>query len=203
MAAVAGVTVADVVASAWLGRTGGPISVTEAITVNRPPDDVYRAWRDFEALPRFMTHLESVQETGERRSHWKAKGPAGRTVEWDAEIVEDRPGELIAWRSLPDAGVENSGWIRFATAPQGRGTEVTAKLLYTPPAGRVGATIAKLLGEEPATQAADDLRRFKQVMETGEVVRSESTPGSHALGQHLKQRPAQPLPAIPDEGGDR
>jgi uncharacterized membrane protein len=200
-AAVAGVMVPDLVASARLTSNGGPSSVTKAITVNRTPDEVYRLWRDLEKLPRFMTHLESVQVTGDRRSRWKAKGPAGRSVEWDAEIVADRPGELIAWRSLSGGDVETSGSVRFSSAPGGRGTEVMVELRYTPPAGSVGTTLAKLLGEEPATQAADDLRRFKQVTETGEIVRSESTPGGHALMQHLKQRPAQPLRAA--EGDDR
>jgi uncharacterized membrane protein len=183
-AAVAGVMVPDLVASARLTSDGGPNTVTKAITVNRASDEVYRFWRDFDKLPGFMTHLESVQVTGDRRSRWRAKGPAGRSGEWDAEIVTDRPGELIAWRSLPGGDIETSGSVRFSSAP-----------------GRPGATIATLLGEEPATQAADDLRRFKQVIETGEIVRSEATPGGHALMQHLKQRPAQPLPHA--EGGDR
>ncbi|MDQ3893507.1 MAG: SRPBCC family protein [Actinomycetota bacterium] len=200
-AAVAGVMVPDLVASARLTSDGGPNTVTKAITVNRASDEVYRFWRDFDKLPGFMTHLESVQVTGDRRSRWRAKGPAGRSVEWDAEIVTDRPGELIAWRSLPGGDIETSGSVRFSSAPGRRGTEVTVELTYSPPAGSAGATIAKLLGEEPATQAADDLRRFKQVIETGEIVRSEATPGGHALMQHLKQRPAQPLPHA--EGGDR
>ena len=171
---------------------GGPIRIVKAITVNRTPDEVYGAWRDFEQLPRFMTHLESVAVTGERTSRWKARAPGG-SVEWDAEIVDDRPGELIAWRSLPGAEVPSSGSVRFAPAPGDRGTEALVELEYTPPAGKAGELVAKLLGKEPATQLADDLRRFKQILETGEIVRSDGAPGGHSLGEHLT-RPAQPLP---------
>ena len=171
-----------------------PIAVTKAVTINRAVDEVYAFWRGFENLPRFMTHLESVEATGERTSRWRARAPAGRTVEWDAETVEDRPGEVIAWRSLPGADVENTGSVRFRSAPGDRGTEVVVELEYAPPAGKLGATVAKLLGEEPSTQLADDLRRLKQVLETGEIARSDATPGGHALRGHLK-RPARPLPA--------
>lgn len=194
MAAVAGVTVPDLVESARLTRRGrGPVRVKKAITVNRPPDEVYAFWRELENLPRFMTHLESVHVTGERTSHWKAKGPAGRSVEWDAEVIEDRPGELLSWRSLPGADVESSGAVRFASAPGDRGTEIVVDLEYTPPGGRAGAAVAKLFGEEPATQLSDDLRRCKQVVETGEIARSDATPGGHAIGGHLR-RPAPPRP---------
>jgi uncharacterized membrane protein len=206
MAAIAGVTVPDVLAGLRLSRNGdpadeGPVKVRKAITVNRPAHEVYTFWRDFENLPRFMWHLESVQTLGETRSRWRAKAPLGRSVEWEAEVVEERPDELIAWRSLPGAGVGSSGSVRFAAAPSGRGTEVIVELAWSPPGGTVGETLAKLLGEEPATQLADDLRRFKQVLETGEVVRSEATPEGHALVRHLKQRPAQPLETV--EGGSR
>ncbi|WP_406696340.1 SRPBCC family protein [Singulisphaera sp. Ch08] len=109
----------------WGGRE---IDVTGSITINRPAEELYRFWRNFENLPRIMTHLESVQVTGDRRSHWKAKAPVGSTVEWDAEITEDRPNELIAWRSLEGADVENSGAVRFVPAPGGRGTEVHVEM---------------------------------------------------------------------------
>lgn len=151
------------------------MDVKQAITVNRPPQDLYQFWHDFANLPRFMEHLESVQVTGERRSHWTAKAPAGQTVEWDAEIVDDRPGELIAWRSLDGASVENSGAVRFTPAPGDRGTEVRVELQYSLPGGALGAAVAKLFGEEPAQQVADDLRHFKQVMETGEITRSDAS----------------------------
>ena len=153
---------------------------------------MYAFWRDLENLPRFMEHVESVRVTGERRSHWEAKAPPGTTVEWDAEIVDDRPGELIAWLSVDAADVDTSGTIRFSRAPGGRGTEVTVELRYAPPGVSSRETVAKLLGEEPETQAYDDLRRFKQVLETGEVVRSEGSPGGVSLVQQLMQRAARP-----------
>ena len=202
MAAVAGVAVPDVVESVRLSRArgGDAVHVRKSVTINRPRDEIYEFWRRLENLPRFMSHLESVEETDERRSRWRARGPAGKTVEWDAEIVDDRPGELIAWRSLPGATVENSGKVRFVPAPGGRGTEVHVELRYSPPGGAAGAAVAKLLGEEPSVQTHDDLRRFKQVIETGDVVRSEGSTRGGTLAQHVKQRPAQPVGA---DGGSR
>ncbi len=165
----------------------GIVRTKRSITVRRPVEEVYAFWRDFENLPRFMRHLESVTVTGDRRSHWKALAPAGRTVEWDAETVEDRPNELIAWRSLPGASVYNAGEVRFAPAPGGRGTEVRVTLDYDPPFGKLGSKVAMLFREEPGQQVFDDLRHFKQVMETGEIVLSDAT----------KQR--GPHPARPDD----
>lgn len=201
-AVVAAVTVADVYAAARAARVrrtrqadgGARLAVTASITVNRPVDEVYRFWRDLGNLPQFMIHLESVRTTDGRSSHWVATAPAGRTVEWDAEIVDDRPEELIAWRSTGQADVPNSGTVRFAPAPGGRGTEVRVGLEYAPPAGRLGAMAARLFGEHPDQQVRDDLRRFKQVMETGEVVRSEASPEGVRAARQLRQRPAQPAP---------
>jgi len=164
-----------------------------AITVNQSPEKVYAQWRDFERLPTFMYHLESVQTTGDGRSHWVAKGPVGTTVEWDAEITEDVPGKSIAWRSLDGASVENSGSVRFLPAPGGRGTEVYVQLQYSPPAGAVGKVVAKLFGEEPNQQLSDDLRRFKQIVETGEIARSDASPLGARTANPLHQRDAQPL----------
>ncbi len=164
------------------------IYVKKSITINRPPEDLYQFWHNFQNLPRLMRHLESVQVLDEKRSHWRAKAPAGMTVEWDAEIIEDRPNEEIAWRSLEGATVPNAGSVRFERAAGDRGTVVSVALQYDPPGGGIGATIAKLFGEEPEQQVQDDLRLFKQVMETGEVVRSEGT----FRGADLRQRPAQP-----------
>ena len=161
------------------------IRVRKSITVNRPADEVYDFWRNFENLPRFMDHLESVQVTGDRRSHWKAKAPAGTTVEWDAETTEDQPNELIAWRSVEGADVSNAGVVRFVQAPGGRGTEIHVDLRYEPPAGKLGALFAKLFGEEPGQQVEGDLRRFKQVLETGSITVSEAT-------VHEKPHPARP-----------
>ena len=172
------------------GGGGRDMHVTKAITVNRPTEEVYGFWRDFENFPRFMDHLESVQANGNGRSHWKAKGPAGKTVEWDAEIVEDRPNELIAWRSVPGSEVENAGSVRFLPAPGGRGTEVHVEMDYNPPAGLVGAAVAKLFGAEPAGQMTTDLRQFKQVMELGEVVHSDAS----VVGE---PHPAQPPESVP------
>jgi len=136
------------------------------VTVNKSPGELYRFWRNFENLPRFMNHLESVKVIDGNRSHWVAKAPLGMTVEWDAVIHNEQENELIAWRSLEGADIPNAGSVRFERAPGGRGTIVKVALEYDPPAGKVGATIAKLFGEEPEQQVEEDLRRFKQVMET-------------------------------------
>ena len=152
---------------ASLGRGEG-IKVEQAVTINRPREEIYRFWRNFENLPRFMDHLESVRVLDEQRSHWVAKGPAGTRVEWDAEIHNEIPDELIAWRSLPGAEVDHAGSVHFSPGPN-EGTEVRVILRYDPPAGRVGAAVARLFGEDPSQQVAEDLRRFKQVMEAGET----------------------------------
>jgi uncharacterized membrane protein len=158
---------------------------TNVITVNKPTEEVYEFWRNFENLPRFMRHLESVKVLENGRSHWQAMAPAGATVEWDAEMTEDRPGELISWRSLPGADVRNAGTVRFTSAPGGRGTEVRVDLEYAPPAGKVGTMVAMLFREEPGQQVHDDLRAFKQVMELGEIVLSDAS-------AHKGMHPAQP-----------
>lgn len=168
----------------------GGTQVRKSLIINRTPEELYQFWHDFENLPRFMTHLESVTVIDERRSHWVAKAPAGSSVEWDAEITEDRPNELIAWRSEAGADVENSGSVSFEPAPGGRGTIVRVEMDYNPPGGVLGAFIAKLFGEEPGQQAQAALRSFKQLMETGEVIVSEGTVWDNGL---LTQRPAQPL----------
>lgn len=165
------------------------MDVKKAITVNRPATELYQFWHDFENLPRFMEHLVSVQVHGEKRSHWTAQAPAGATVEWDAEIVAERPDELIAWHSLPGAAVENAGEVRFAPAPGGRGTEVRVELQYDPPGGALGATVAKLFGEEPAQQVADDLRHFKQVLETGEIAQSDASANGGGPAQAPSETP--------------
>jgi uncharacterized membrane protein len=165
------------------------LHVIKSTTINRPRPEVYAFWRDLQHLPTFMIHLEAVTPSGDTRSHWVAKVPGGR-VEWDAEIIEDREDELIAWRSLEGSEVPNGGSVRFTDAPGDRGTEVHVDLHYDPPAGSVGAMVAKLFGEEPSQQLRDDLRRFKQVMETGELVRSDGSLEGAGQGAG-KQRPAQ------------
>ncbi len=149
------------------------IKVEKSVTVNRRPEELYRFWRNFENLPRFMDHLESVRVEGEGRSHWVAKAPAGTTVEWDAEVYNEKENELIAWRSLEGADVDNAGSVRFEAAPGGGSTIVRVSLKYDPPGGVIGSTFAKLFGEEPSQQIEEDLRRFKQVMETGETQSDE------------------------------
>jgi uncharacterized membrane protein len=146
---------------------GAGIKVERSITVNRPREEVYRFWRQLENLPRFMDHLESVTVLDEDLSHWVAKGPAGTRVEWDASIHNEIENELIAWRSLSGSDIDNAGSVHFM--PAGDGTEVRVVLSYDPPAGKVGAVVAKLLGEEPELQVEEDLRRFKQVMEAAEA----------------------------------
>jgi uncharacterized membrane protein len=203
MAAVAGVTILDIIASQRLSRSGEGakvgargrhqgVQVQEAITINRPPEEVYGFWRNLENLPRFMSHLESVRELDDRRSYWKAHAPLGLTVEWSAEIVEDRANERISWRSAEGSQVPNSGTVRFLRAPGDRGTEVHLELGYDPPAGKLGATIAKLFGEEPSQQVDGDLRRLKQVLETGEVVHSDAS-------IHRGPHPARPPEAVPSD----
>jgi uncharacterized membrane protein len=168
------------------GADKGIVRTKRSLTVNKSPEECYAFWHNFENLPQFMRHLESVTVTGERRSHWKAKAPAGASVEWDAETTDDRPNELIAWRSTENADVYNAGRVRFERAPGGRGTEVRIELEYKPPFGKLGSKVAMLWREEPGQQVMDDLRHFKQVMETGEILFSDAT----------KQR--GPHPAQPD-----
>jgi uncharacterized membrane protein len=202
IAAVIGITALDLFTAVRLTRKveeseqgeAKPMRVKAGITVRKPIDEVYRFWHDFENFPSFMAHLESVEVQDRGRSHWVAKAPppAG-TVEWDAEVVEDRANELIAWRALEGSSVDNRGSVRFAAAPGDRGTEVHVDLEYDPPGGAVGAVVAKLFGEEPSMQVKDDLRRFKQVLEVGEVVRSEGSPEGQLARRQLKQRPAHPV----------
>lgn len=191
--AVVGVMVLDIYASREARPTDGApaagtqplIEVRKTVTISRDPSHIYTFWRQLENLPRFMEHLESVRVLDNRRSSWKARGPSGSEYEWEAEITEDRPGELIAWRSLPSSDAFNTGVVRFLPAPRSQGTEVHVELRYDPPAGALGALIAKLFGEEPGQQVMSDLRRLKQVIETGEVMRSDA---SIACGPH----PARP-----------
>lgn len=202
IAAVLGVTALDLYDSVRLSngrlRRNGrsiisralhqPIRVTKTITIRRPVEEVYGFWHDFQNLPRFMSHVESVDVIGDDRSHWRVKGPTGAAVEWDAELVGDEPNERIAWQSLEGSDIQHSGSVRFNPAPGDRGTEVRVDLRYEAPAGKAGVALAKLFGEEPALQVQDDLHALKQVMETGEVTRSESTMRGRYV-QHPAQRP--------------
>jgi uncharacterized membrane protein len=149
------------------------IPIEQSVIINRSADDLYGYWRNFTNLPHFMESVESVQRQGDGRSHWIVKGPAGKSVEWDAEIINDEPGRLIAWRSLPDADVDHAGTVRFEPATGGRGTRIHVSIKYAPPAGKLGVAVAKLFGEDPKKQVREDLRRFKALMETGEIPTTE------------------------------
>ena len=157
---------------------GGPrgVNVLESVTINRPIDELYRFWRNLENLPQFMRHLESVEKITDTISHWRAKGPAGSVVEWDAEINNEVPNQVIGWRSLEGADVVSAGSVNFDTAAAGRGTRVTVHLQYSPPAGKVGAAVAKLFGRDAETEIREDLRRFKQLVEAGEVPTTAGQP---------------------------
>jgi len=146
---------------------GRGVMVIRSVTIHRPPQEIYRFWRDFENLPRFMKHLVSVKTEG-NRSHWVARGPAGMTVGWDAEIVNEEPNRLIAWRSLEGSQVATAGSVHFTPLPGG-GTEVRVTLKYDPPAGKLGSWLAWLFGEEPGQQVRDDLHRCKQLLEAGQL----------------------------------
>lgn len=157
-----------------LTETRGDTLIGRTVTINRPRAELYAYWRDFARLPTFMDNVERVDVLSPIRSHWVVKAPGGRRVEWDALVTEEKEGELIAWASTEDADVPNSGRIEFRDAGD-RGTIVTATIVYDPPAGVVGRLIAKMFQREPAIQARRDLRRFKQLMETGEVATSSRT----------------------------
>ena len=153
----------------------GKIHVTKTLTINKSADELYHFWRNFENLPRFMRHLESVTTTDEKRSHWKAKAPLGQTVEWDAEMTSDIENHRIGWKSLEGATIPNSGVIEFRPTRE-RGTEVKVTVTYEAPGGKLGEWVAWALGEEPSIQIADDLRRFKMLMETGMIITTEGQP---------------------------
>ena len=145
------------------------IKVVQSITINRPRNEVYDFWRDLRNLPEFMQHLETVEVKNHVDSHWEASGPGGRTLEWNARIVEEKPNELIMWESLPGADLQSNGTVRFNPAPGDRGTEVRISMLYRPPFGKLGAMGAKLLNRSMEKQLEADLRRLKQLLETGEI----------------------------------
>ena len=142
------------------------IHVESTVTINRPVEEVYNFWRNFENLPQFMQHLDTVEVMEGGRSKWTAKAPLNAKVSWEAEIVTEKPYEVIGWRSLADSHIANAGSVRFRTAPGGRGTEVQVSLEYVPPAGQLGAAVARLLGEEPQVQIDEDLQNFKRLMES-------------------------------------
>jgi uncharacterized membrane protein len=201
LAAVAGVTMLDMLAATRItgGRAMGhtvpgvsgrtDIYLERSVAINKSPQECYRFWRSFENLPRFMQSIESVQQLDERRSRWVAKGPMSTRLEWTSEITVDRPGEEISWRTLEDSGAANAGSVRFEAAPAGRGTIVRVSLHYSPLGGELGAGLVKLLGHDPQSRVREDLRRFKQVMETGEIptTRDQPTGRRSLLGRMARQ----------------
>jgi uncharacterized membrane protein len=190
-ATLAGITATDIAAGNGPTHRSAPFDpplVSAAVTVNRSVEDVYGFWWNIENFPRFMANVESVRLLDGRRSHWRAIGPAGSTVEWDAEIVEDRPNERIAWQAVPGSDVWNAGTVSFQPAPGHRGTELRVEMSYEPPAGSVGRVVASLFGKEPGQEVRSDLRRLKSILETGEVIASDAT----LEGRSIKQGPAQP-----------
>lgn len=194
--AVLGITALDVLTAVQATRArggGGTVELTATTTVRRPVEEVYSFWRDLENLPSFMTHLEEVRVTGGKTSRWRATAPFGKTVEWDAEITDEEPGVRIGWRSTGDADVPNTGKVWFVPAPDDVSTEVHVVMAYDIPGGKIGKAVARYFGEEPHQQLDDDLRRFKQVLETGEVVRSDGAPWGKRAREEFPQRPARPL----------
>lgn len=166
-------------------EASGVITIRQAFTIHRPAEELYNFWHNFENLPRFMTHLESVRTTGEGRSHWVAKAPrlAGGQVEWDAQILRDEPSRLIAWQSLPGSTIDTRGEVRFRPALGDRGTEVHIEMEYLPPMGKLGHWIASLFGENPKRVVREDLRNFKRLMEMGEILTIIGQPHGTCKGQ--------------------
>lgn len=209
LGAVAGVTALDVIAAVRMGgleaaeRSGRipesrQLQVRRSVTINRAPDEVYAFWRDLRRLPQFMVHLAAVEPQADGRSEWRAKGPFGIELTWQAEVTEDVPNELLSWRSLPGSQVTTAGTVTFSPAPAGQGTQVDLEMVYDVPGGRVGAALAKLLGKEPGQQINGDLRRLKQVLETGEVLHSDAS----VHGGPHPARPAAPKERINLAGKD-
>jgi uncharacterized membrane protein len=156
------------------------IKAEKTVTINKSAEELYCFWHDFENLPHFMKHLQAVKISNPKRSHWTTSGPLGTRAEWDAEITEDRANELIAWTSTQGSDVENSGFVQFKPLSHHRGTAVKVVIQYNLGAGAVGDAMLKLFGESPEQQIGDDLRRFKMLMETGEIATTEGQPtGRH------------------------
>lgn len=172
----AGVTTAEEQASHVSVPYGKGVRVEKSVTIDASAEQLYTFWRNFENLPRFMHNLESVEVHDALRSHWVAKGPAGTKVDWEAEIINEIPNELIGWRSIEGSKVDNAGSVHFERASGGRGTEVKVVLRYDPPAGLFGAAVSKILGEDPAMNVQEDLRRLKMLIETGELATIKGQP---------------------------
>jgi uncharacterized membrane protein len=192
-AALAGLTGIDLYAAMTRSRPTTALRLTSSVTVAVPALQAYELWRLFERLPAFLTHIDEIRVTGPDTSHWRASAPFGAPVEWDAQIVDDVPGERLAWLSIAGGAVANAGDVAFSPAPGGRGTEIHVTLYYRTSGARAAAALARYFGERPARQLDDELRRFKQIVETGEVVRSEGAPGGKYARGDFPQHPARPL----------
>jgi uncharacterized membrane protein len=194
-AAVVGVGLLDVLASEDLANTTPKVthpakdsqnfSIKRSVTVNRPVDEVYAFWKNFENMPKFMKHLDSVQSTGENTSRWTAGSSQGLSVAWEVQLVEDRPNQLLSWQTIGVSDVTGTGRVEFTPAPGGRGTEVRADISYQPPGGALGAKIARVFRDIPGVKIENQLNTFKQIIETGEEVHSDSS-------IHKGMHPAQP-----------
>jgi uncharacterized membrane protein len=182
-AAVAGVTALDVYCAQRLSQFAArDIRLSHSIAVNRSPEECYEFWRNFGNMPRFMKHIASVRTAGDGRTHWTAKAPGGMRFEWDSEVTREVANHVIAWRSIEGADIDNSGSVHFEPGPAGRGTIVRLSMYYTPPGGGPGSVLANLLGKIPGEAIANDMRRFKQIIETGEVATTEGQPAGRAAG---------------------
>jgi uncharacterized membrane protein len=150
-------------------RAGHGVRVEKVITIDRPPGELYRFWRNLENLPRFMRHLKGVKRLSHLHSRWVARGPLGLGLAWDAEIITENEPEVIGWRSLPGSAVKTAGSVHFNYAPSGHGTQVRLVLKYDPPGGQWGLSLARLIGDDPDKEIEEDLRHFKQMVEAGEL----------------------------------
>jgi uncharacterized membrane protein len=181
---VLGITALDVYAATRVRRDGvageafeeRTIGVEKTLAVNRPPQECYETWRRVENFPRFMEFVDSVTPVGRNRFHWVARSPVGAKIEWDSEITNDQPGRLIAWRSVDEADVEHAGVVRFEPGPNGRGTWLRVEIQYRPPGGALGAMLARIANAAPKLAIEEDIRRFKRLVETGEVPTIEGQP---------------------------
>ncbi len=189
-AAVAGLATVDAKCSQSITRNPGAnlraFRYTRTITIDRSPEELFQFWRNFQNFPQIMSHVRSVHVLDSKRSHWVVKGPGGKNIEWDAEIVNEHPNELIAWQTCSGADVIHAGSVRFSPATGGRGTVVKVELKYEPPAGVFGATVAKMFVQSPEKQIATDLMRFKQLMETGEIACTEGQPSGRSAARRSK-----------------
>ncbi|HEY0313983.1 MAG TPA: SRPBCC family protein [Allosphingosinicella sp.] len=181
-----GPLISDAPPSTLRGRRGRDALVSRTVTINRPAQELYTFWRDFSNLPRFMDNVRAVEMIDDTRSRWTIAAPGGTEIVFTSRITDEQPGRLIAWESEEDASVRNAGKVEFLDAPPGRGTWVRATISYDPPLGALGRAVAKLLQREPNVQARRDLRRFKQLMETGEVT-SSASPSGRASEDPTKQ----------------